>query len=603
MKKKITIFLIVIVMLGIIISTVFINQDSIEVSQIPAKTNNYYSNNLEDRKEYETGGATSITISFENNTIETQKDLIFYIRTNKTINGRKIVLEENSKEREDAKESAILGKDGIYYYQYTFQTYQDSKITKIIINNLPTENITFYCWIKYDNEKYYPINMKNTQTGEDLKISTDTALIPVESTLTKEEIASLKSEDIEIMKQKWATKLGIDINDVDKYIDLYNAKGQGKLHKDGKVMKNSKNEEVMLNGVGLFHLLDYGYMYNQETLSALKYWGINCIRIPAYLEYKNSSNFDTVTPVDRGLDTAYDEYIEEMDRIIDIATEEGLYCMVDFHILKENGDILNWKAVAEKFFTHFAQKYGSQSNILYELANEPFSTPNSSLISYVKDISSIIKNYDANPILIVGYTYESGLSGCYQALKTNGINDVFISYHYYNGEDITSYKNLYETTDIPLIYSEWGNSDTKANGTDEYFTEMTTQYLNWWSENNIANSAWMLCHGNYSYSLWNKDLGSQSEILQYGLISDKYLSEYGKLVFEKSLDNTIAKIKENPPIFDEDDNTTQENTVKEDNTTANRILPNAGTRNILIGIISLTIIISIISFIRYKKIF
>ena len=154
-----------------------------------------------------------------------------------------------------------------------------------------------------------------------------------------------------------------------------------------------------------------------------------------------------------------------------------------------------------------------------------------------------------------------------------------------------------------MIYSEWGNSDTKANGTDEYFTEMTTQYLNWWSENNIANSAWMLCHGNYSYSLWNKDLGSQSEILQYGLISDKYLSEYGKLVFEKSLDNTIAKIKENPPIFDEDDNTTQENTVKEDNTTANRILPNAGTRNILIGIISLTIIISIISFIRYKKIF
>ena len=351
------------------------------------------------------------------------------------------------------------------------------------------------------------------------------------------------------MKQKWADNLGMEVDEVDNYIDLNNAKGQGKLHKDGKVMKNSKGEEVMLNGVGLFHLLDYGYMYNEETLSALKYWGVNCVRIPAYVQYRYSSRYDTVTPADRGLETAYDEYIEVMDRIIEIASEQGLYCMVDFHILQENGDVLEWKDLAEKFFRHFGEKYGDQENILYEITNEPFSTPNASLVEYINFIKPIIKEYDANPIIITGYTYESGLRGSYEALKENDINDVFISYHYYNGEDITQFKQLYETTDIPLIYSEWGNSDTKANGTDEYFTEMTTQYLQWWKENNIANCAWMLCHGNYSYSLWNKELGDKSEILQHGVISDKYLSEYGNLVFNSYLNDTFERIKENNTIM------------------------------------------------------
>ena len=565
--KKISIICIILILVEILFTNFYKN----------------YSADLNDYKCFNTNKASSIELIFESSEIVPQKDMILYIKCNKSIKGREIQVKEQENIRNDGREVAFVDNDGNYYYQYTYLTYKDSKINTITITKLPNEDITLYAWVKYNGKEYHVINAKNKDSNSDLTESSDKTLIPKENKLSKSEITKLKAEDTEIMKKKWADALSIDVNDVDKYLDLYNAKGQGKLHKDGKYVKNEKNEIVSINGVGLFHLLDYGYMYNEDTLKALKYWGVNCIRIPAYLDYRVSSSTSyTITPSERGLKTAFDEHMEEMDRIIDIATKEGLYCMVDFHILGENGDINQYYDMAEKFFTHFGTKYGNQNNIIWELANEPYGTTVESLAKYVKKIEEVVKKYDNNPVMISGWTMKNNvnengkLSECYKYFKEQGINDVFISYHYYGGEDIVWPKKLYDTTDIPLSYTEWSNYDSDLDPDNgKNYTEMTKKYMNWWNEEGMINCAWMLCHGNWKYILWNKDLGDKSEALKYGCISEEYLSDYGKLVFGNYFDNNIKRVKNNSVYINrnekqEDDEKKEDNNngnSKEDNTT------------------------------------
>lgn len=583
---------------------------------------------------FETNGATDIELIVEDNKVEANKDLILYIYTNKSIKGREIQLKEKDTIRGGEKEVVYHNKEEEYCYKYTYLTYSDTKINNITITKLPNENINIYVYIKYNGKYYYLNSIKNKKNNESLKQSTDTTLIP-QKYINEKELEKLKVKDTTIMKKKWADKLNIDVDEVDNYLDLYNAKGQGKLHKDGRKIKNDKNEEVMLNGVGLFHIVDYGYMYNEKTLNALKYWGINCIRIPAYINYRVSSNDGDVTRDERGLVTSYDEHIKAMDEIIDIATKEGLYCIIDFHILSSDGNISQYQEIGNKFFEHFSSKYGKQNNILYEFANEPYGgTSLESLIEFANTEKQIIKKYDENPIMICGIFHNvPKLTEYYQEFKNKNMDDIFLSIHYYDGESLNIVTDAYEKSDIPLIWTEWGNADSDSNAETSIYTDVTKQYLKWWNDNNILNCAWMLCGGNYKYSLWTHELGDKAIAVQNGCISDEYLSEYGKLVFQTYFDNNIERVKKNEIYInrdlnkkdytkDKEKNDTNENkinysnVIKEndviandssgDNTIKNGKLPNAGQKTVYLTLTILMLLCSIvivgIKLYSYKKI-
>ena len=187
---------------------------------------------------FETNGATEIELTIEENQIEPGKDLIFYINTNKSIRGRIVELEDNGTIRKNEREVAYQSNENEFCYKYTYLTYKESKINNITITNLPNENINIYAYIKYNGKYYYINSIKNKQTNKNLNKISDTSLIPKEK-MSQTQIAEAKNKDTAIMKKKWAEALNISENDVDKYLDLYNAKGQGKLHKDGRKI-NSK---------------------------------------------------------------------------------------------------------------------------------------------------------------------------------------------------------------------------------------------------------------------------------------------------------------------------------------------------------------------------
>lgn len=505
--------------------------------------------NVESAKEkncFETNSATRIKLDFGNQSITPNQDIILHLKTNKSIKGRTITLMNQGQSQDPRSEVGYTNEDGQFCYQYIFQTIKDSTIPSIQIENLPPDNIVFYGWVVSGRQNYEIVSLQNIDTLQNLPVSEDRSLIPPSSYMSAEEIAICHQEDRNTMVKKWSEKLGIQESEVGIYLDYFNSKNQGKLHKDGQKMKNEAGEIVPLNGICLFHIPDYSEIYTKESLEALKLWGINCIRIPAYLQLRVSSNKDTITRVGRGLDTAYDETISEMDRIIEIATELGFYCMVDYHVLVEDGDISQHTELAKQFFTHFGEKYGSQNNILWELANEPFGSTPENLTKYVKEISTLIKQYDSTPILITGHSEEhynlEDATRLYECFQKNGVDDVFISKHYYNGDEIEKYKKAYQEG-MPLIFSEWSNASTQDTKPYERYEQMTNQYLEWWHQEGIANVVFMYCHGDYAFSLW-KDLGKKNELISHGVIGQEYLTDNGIKVFNDYLEDTINRIKE-----------------------------------------------------------
>ena len=97
---------------------------------------------------------------------------------------------------------------------------------------------------------------------------------------------------------------------------------------------------------------------------------------------------------------------------------------------------------------------------------------------------------------------------------------------------------------------------------------MTKKYMKWWNDEGMINCAWMLCHGNWKYILWNKDLGDKSEALKYGCMSEEYLSDYGNLVFSNYFDTNIERVKTNSVYINR--NEKNEEDGKEENKDENK---------------------------------
>lgn len=501
------------------------------------------------RKCYQTNETGQIQLSFGHIKVEQGKDLIIEINSDQSLKDRKVSIMENGYTVYNG-DHYIGYKDGENYcYRIYFSQYEGNTLEDITISNIG-KGVSFYVTAKYSVSE---VTITKVTDGKShaLKEVTKEELVPqFKSYYTKEQLKTLKEQDETQMKQKWAEALDISVDQVENYLDQYNAKTLGKLHKEGQVIKNAKGETIQLNGTCLFHLEDYGDMYHEDTFKALKYWGINCIRIPAYLCFQTSSKIDRATITERGLDTAYEEKIAIMDRLIEEATRQGLYCMIDFHILGQHGDISNWLTLAKKFYTHFCEKYAKQENIIYEIANEPFATSTQNLVEYTKQMRDLIKKYDPNPVIIVGSNAGFEITetvSFYEACQEQKIDDVFISMHYYDGREIQRVKNRYDITDIPLVFTEWSNS-TVAGSLDysdtETYPEMTKKYLRWWDQERICNMSFMLCDGDYPFALWNKDLTmEQRELLKYGFMTEPYLSDYGKFIFQSYFESMIKNIK------------------------------------------------------------
>jgi hypothetical protein len=228
----------------------------------------------------------------------------------------------------------------------------------------------------------------------------------------------------------------------------------GRLKIKGLQLSSESGEAVQLKGWST-HGLQWnegnGCM-NQNGLNIMKQWGANVVRLAMYVQ-------------EGGFATNPDYYLSQVKGYIDMAEKEGLYCVVDWHVLSEKNpqntlnNRLNNKG-AEYFFDqislHVKQK--GYKHVIYEICNEPNNCSWSDIKSYAETVLPHIYTNDPNALTIVGTPQWDQLPDQAANNPVSGYDGKLLySFHFYSCTHSQFLSNLNTASGrVPMFVSEWG---------------------------------------------------------------------------------------------------------------------------------------------------
>lgn len=317
----------------------------------------------------------------------------------------------------------------------------------------------------------------------------------------------------------------------DYLLNRDNCKYRGKLKKYEKYIVGEDGAPAEIRGIGTHALTQYDNLHTKESLETLKYLGVNCIRMSAYLQNHNFTYSDGQSAP--GYIPYPDLLKAEMDRIIGFCVELGLYVIVDWHVWSGGGEGLNTNDAVE-FFTYFASRYYNVDNVLYELANEPFSDTLANIVTHCSTLRTLIKSYVTDPILITGLrSFTNGVMEMYNALQADNIDDIFLSQHRYTGgAQLSSFEDWWEN-DIPLFITEWSNTSASTGQQSEMNITDGDAFLNFFHTECVPHCIWKFTDQTMAYAVLGNRGTINNKHYKYGGFLENELSNYGRYMFGK----------------------------------------------------------------------
>jgi endoglucanase len=259
---------------------------------------------------------------------------------------------------------------------------------------------------------------------------------------------------------------------------------------------------------------DFSDITSRSSLKVLRDdWGINAVRLAMYTEeyggYTTGSSFAS---------TAKQKVITGVKN----ATDLGLYAVIDWHILKD-GDPRTHQSEAVAFFTEMAKKYKNQTNIIYEICNEPQNSPWSSVIKpYAEEIIPIIRENAPDAIILCG---TNTWSQDVHEVVNDRLSDKNTMYvmHFYAGTHKDDLRNRLKSAldgNLPVFISECSITDASGNGAIDY--DSAEKWMSLINQYNVSFLAWSLSNKDESSALLKPSTQSLSGW------SDDELSDTGK---------------------------------------------------------------------------
>lgn len=257
----------------------------------------------------------------------------------------------------------------------------------------------------------------------------------------------------------------------------------GKLHVSGAYLYDSNNEKYQLYGMST-HGLNFGDNFscyvNKDAFKTLRDdWNTNCIRLVLYP--KDSGGYCN------GGDKTKLKQI--MKNGIDYATELGMYVLVDWHVHQYQPTETQSEAIT--FLSEISAEYKNYGNVLYEICNEPTSSPWSSVIKpYAQAVIPAIRKNAPDAIIIVGTnTWSQDIE---EAAKDKlDFENIMYTFHFYANTHTDSYRTRVESAvsgGLPVFITEFGTCDSSGNGgfnageSEKWFTliaKYNISHLNW----------------------------------------------------------------------------------------------------------------------------
>lgn len=265
----------------------------------------------------------------------------------------------------------------------------------------------------------------------------------------------------------------------------------GRLKLVGNQLSNQCGDPVQLRGLSTHAPMSHQNCYSSSSIASMANdWGADVYRLAMY-----SAN--------PGISKGYVEGDQEfwdnwMDDQVDDAEKFGMYCIIDWHILKDKNPFDNINT-ARNFFQKASSRYKNKRNVIYEICNEPNgSTSWNTVKSYAEQIIPIIRANDPEGIILVGSPTWSSRpdQAANNPLTGSNAYNVMYTFHFYANTHYWHDRIKNAASKIPLFCSEWGTVDASGNG--GFNSGNSDTWVNIMNGNN--NGGQLISHCNWSYT-------------------------------------------------------------------------------------------------------
>ena len=259
----------------------------------------------------------------------------------------------------------------------------------------------------------------------------------------------------------------------------------GRLQVIGNHVCGGDGKPVQLRGISTAGLQWFGEVVNNKAFVALaKDWHADVVRLALYVGENGYAN--------------HPELIQGVWKGIELAIANGLYVIVDWHVLTPGNPNSPVYQGAQAFFDEVSRKYSKYPNILYEIMNEPNGEVSwtADLKPYAETMVATIRANDPEGIILIGSgTWSQDVDVAAQD-PVQGKNLAY-TIHFYAGSHGQPLRDKVQSAlalGLALFATEWGTSE--ASGTGGPYLRESEEWLAFLDRHAIS---WV------NYSLCDKD--------------------------------------------------------------------------------------------------
>ncbi len=229
------------------------------------------------------------------------------------------------------------------------------------------------------------------------------------------------------------------------------------LHVEGTGLADPEGNKVVLRGVSTHGLAWFpGYVNAAFFRELREEWNANAVRLAMY----TAESGGYCTDGDK-------EQLRQLVRDgVQYAKEQGLYVIVDWHILSD-GDPNRYREEAAAFFAEMSAEFSSCDHVLYEICNEPNGVDWHAVKAYAQQVIPVIRANDPDAVILVGTPTWSQDVDRAAADPIDEYDNILYTLHFYAATHRGSLRSrLAAALDagLPVFVSEYGICDASGNG-------------------------------------------------------------------------------------------------------------------------------------------
>jgi len=263
----------------------------------------------------------------------------------------------------------------------------------------------------------------------------------------------------------------------------------GQLQVIGTNLCGSDGKPVQLKGMSLHGINYVGDFISTASFKTLaEDWGCSVIRLPLYTESDCYIRYP-------------DKYYEVLCKGIDLCIAQGVYVIVDWHILSD-GNPMTYLSESLDLFSKISERYGDSPNVIYEICNEPNSgkmgdaaavvTWSGEVKPYAEQVVAAIRANDPDNIIIIGSPNWSQDVDIAAADPVEGTNLMY-TLHFYagsHGQELRDKMDAAMKLGAALFVTEWG--DTNNTGGGKLYLSESDLWLDYLDANMISWCNWSI---------------------------------------------------------------------------------------------------------------